>query len=77
MLRGSGLQSAELCHETVANLILVNGSCCYLFWSKILSLQAEALHPLQNGENPQAHHKAVCGIGSRSQFKDGTYATPL
>ena len=54
-----------------------NGSCYYLFWTKIVPLQAEVLHPLQNGETPQEHHKAVCGIGSRYQFKDGTDATPV
>ena len=42
-----------------------------------MSLQPEALYPLWNGKTPQAHHKEVCGIGSRSQFKYGTDATPV
>ena len=31
----------------------------------------------ERAENTQSHQKAVCGIGSRSQFKDGIYATPV
>ena len=63
--------------QKCCSLNFSNGSCCYLFWFKIVSIQAEALHLLQNVENPQAHHKAVCWIGLQSQLKDGTDATPV
>ena len=42
-----------------------------------MPLQAEMLPLLQDGETTQADHEAVCWIGSRSQRKNGTDATPL
>ena len=42
-----------------------------------MSLQAETLTLLQDGETTQSDHEAVCGIGLRPQFKDGTDVTPL
>ena len=71
------LKPTELCHETVTKPSFSNESCRYLFWSKIVSLQAEALHLLQNGETLQAHHNKVCGIGLWYKFNDGTDATPI
>ena len=46
-LRIFDLKSTELVQETVANLKNSNESHCYLFWSKGVSLQAEALPALQ------------------------------
>ena len=42
-----------------------------------MSLQAEMLPPLQDGEATQADHEAVCGIGLRPHFKYVLAATPL
>ena len=42
-----------------------------------MSLQAETLPPLQDGETTQADHEAVCWIGLQYQRKDGTDATPI
>ena len=52
MLRIFYLKSTELRHETVANLIVVMNHVVTYFGPETLSIQEEALHPLQNGENP-------------------------
>ena len=42
-----------------------------------MSHQTEVLPALQDDEAPQADHEAVCGIGLRPKFKDGSTATSL
>ena len=42
-----------------------------------MSLEAETVHQLQDGETIQSDHEEVCWIGSRSKRKDGTDATPI
>ena len=50
---------------------------CNLIWPQGVSLQAEAVLALQDDQASQADHEAVCGLGPRPQFKDGSVATSL
>ena len=76
-LRIFNLKATELVQETVPNLKNNNEPRCKLFWPKGVSLQAEALLVLKDDQAPQADHEAVCGLGPRPQFKDGSVATSL
>ena len=77
VLRILDLKSTELRHETVANLILLMDNVVTYFGPKQCLSKQKRYISLQNGETPQDHHKALCRIGSRYQFKDGTDATPV
>ena len=68
------LKSAELRHKTIANLIIVMNHVVTYFDQKVC-VSKQKRHVRYKMEKLQACHKAICGIGLLSKFKDGTGAT--